>query len=263
MELGIAGRPAVVAAASRGLGYAAALSLAREGARLAICARDQGALEAARDEIAAETGAQVIAIAADVAREEDAVHFVLEGAEALGGCEILVTNAGGPPAKRASQATDEDWPAAIDLNFLSVVRMVRAALPLMRKVRYGRVVAISSLVVKQLDPGLDISTAVRLATTGFLRSLAVEVAGDGITVNGVLPGRILTERLRELARAGGATTDEEVEARLRERAAAVPAGRLGDPTELGDVVAFLASERASYLTGAMIQVDGGLYHGLF
>lgn len=263
MELGIAGRPALVAAASRGLGRACAEALAREGARVAICSRDPDAVHAARAEIAEATGAEVAAVAADVSRPEDAVRFVREGTRALGGCQILVTNAGGPPARRASEASDDEWVEAVDLNFLSVVRMVREAIPSMRRAGYGRILAITSLVVKQLDPGLDVSTAVRLATTGFLRSLAVEVAGEGITVNGILPGRILTQRLRELAQSGGAATDEEVDRWLEERAGDIPAGRLGDPRELGDVVAFLASERASFVTGTMIQVDGGLYRGMF
>lgn len=161
MELGLSGRPALVAAASRGMGFAAARSLAREGARVVICSRDREAVEAARDRIAEETGAEVHAMVADVAEAGDVERFVREGADSVGGCQILVPNAGGPPPGSAADAPDEDWRAALDLTFLSVVRMCRTALPLMRKAGYGRIVAISSLVVKQPEPSLAISNAVR------------------------------------------------------------------------------------------------------
>lgn len=263
MDLGLRGRPALVAAASRGLGRACAEALAREGAAVAVCSRDRRAVEAAATEISESTGARVVPVVADVARAEDAARFVREGAEALGGCQILVTNAGGPPTGRAVDAADEDWQQALDLNFLSAVRMCREALPRMREAGYGRVVAITSLVVKQPDSSLALSTAARLATTGFLRNLAGEVAGDGITVNAVLPSAVLTARTRELAERRarrGAASPEDL---LADAAAEVPVGRMGDPAEVGDLVAFLASERAGFLTGCTIQVDGGLYRGVF
>lgn len=263
MDLGIAGRPALVAAASRGLGRAAASALAREGARVAICSRDRDAVEAARDEIAAETGAAVVAITADVGRGEDAVRFVREGAEALGGCQILVTNAGGPPPGRASDAPDEDWQQALELNFLSAVRMVREAVPSMRQAGYGRIVAINSLVVKQPEPSLALSNSVRLALTGFLRTLVNEVGPDGITVNAVLPHSVLTDRHRMLAEMRSQQRGVSFEQQLVDDAAEIPVRRLGDPNEVGDLVAFLASERAAFLSGTMTQVDGGRYRGVF
>lgn len=263
MELGLSGRPALVAAASRGLGKACALALAAEGARVAICARDRGALEAARDEIAETTGAAVVAVPADVATEEGAVGFVRQGSEALGGCEVLVANAGGPPTRAAQEITDDDLRAALEENLLSTVRMVREAIPRMRELGYGRVVVIGSGTIRQPVPGLVLSTAARSAMAGWARHLADEVAPDGITVNVVLPGRFLTDRVRALqadrAERAGKPVDEVAAEDLR----AIPAGRLGEPRELGDLVAFLASERAAYLTGSFIQADGGLYRGLY
>jgi 3-oxoacyl-[acyl-carrier protein] reductase len=261
VDLGLSGRPALVAAASRGMGFAAARSLAREGARVAICSRDGEAVEAARDRIADETGAEVHALVADVAEAGDVERFVREGAEAAGGCQILVPNAGGPPPGSAAEAPDGDWRAALDLTFLSVVRMCRTALPLMRGAGYGRIVAISSLVVKQPEPSLAISNAVRLAVTGFLRTLAWEAAPHGITVNAVLPSSVHTDRHRQLAERRAAEAGRTLEEQLAEDGAAVPVGRLGDPADVGDLVAFLASERAGFLTGLSIPADGGLYRG--
>lgn len=262
VDLGLSGRPALVAAASKGLGRACAMALAVEGARVGICARDPGALGATRDRIAEATGAEVVAVPADVSTEGGAVRFVREGAEALGGCQILVANAGGPPAGGFDGFSDEDFRTALDLNFFSSVRMAREAIPHMREAGYGRIVIISSSAVKQPIPGLMLSTAARAAAAGWARTLADEVAKDGITVNSVLPGRFETDRvrwLRERRAEGEGITPEQVEAQDR---AAIPAGRTGDPRELGEVVAFLCSERAGYLTGCFISVDGGLYRGL-
>lgn len=262
MDLGLAGRPAVVAAASKGLGKASALALAREGASVAICARDAGALEAARDEIAEATGATVIAIPADVSRHDQAGLFVREAAEALGGCQILVANAGGPPAGSVEDFDEEDYRAAVDLLLVSAVAMAREALPRMRAAGYGRIVVISSHAARQPIRNLVLSNAVRPAVLGWAKTLSDEVAGEGITVNAVLPGRILTDRVRWLAEQRSAGSGRTAEEELAADAASIPVGRLGDPQELGDLVAYLASERAAYLTGCFIQVDGGLYRGL-
>lgn len=262
MDLGLEGRPALVAAASRGLGKACAASLAAEGAPVAICARDRGALEATRDEIAEATGQRVVAIPADVSREEDARRFVREGSEALGGCQILVTNAGGPPTGRFEELGDDAFREALDALFFSTLRMAREAIPSMRESGYGRIVVISSIAVKQPIPNLILSNAVRTGVAGWAKTVSDEVAADGITVNAVMPGRVLTDRVHWLieraAEAAGHSEEEERET----QAAAIPVGRFGEPREVGDLVAFLASERASYLTGASILVDGGLYRGL-
>jgi 3-oxoacyl-[acyl-carrier protein] reductase len=262
MDLGLSGRPALVAAASKGLGKACAMALAREGARVAICGRDAGTLEAARGDIARATGAEVAAIPADVGTEAGAVGFVREAAETLGGCQILVANAGGPPSGEALGFAEDDIRSALDLNFLSTVRMVREAVPLMRNAGYGRVVVISSSSVKQPVPGLVLSTSARAAAAGWARHLADEVAGDGITVNTVLPGRFETDRVAWLRERRAETEGVDVDEVARSEARAVPVGRTGDPAELGAVVAFLCSTHASYVTGTFISVDGGLYRGL-
>ena len=260
MELGLKGRPALVSAASKGLGRACAEALAAEGARVAICARDRGELEAARDEIAAETGATVVAITADVAEEPE--RFVREGAEALGGCEILVANAGGPSPGRFDELGDDDFRRALDLLFFSTLRMTREALPSMRRAGYGRVVVVGSSAIKQPIPNLMLSNSVRAGVAGWAKTLSGELGPEGITVNLVLPGRYLTGRVRELHedRAGreGRSPEEVAADDMR----AIPLGRFGEPRELGDLAAFLASERASYITGAVVQADGGLIASL-
>lgn len=262
MEFGIQGRRALVAGASRGIGKACAQALAAEGAVVAICGRDAGALDEARDEIAAETGATIVALPADVSTEEGAVGFVRQGAEALGGCEILVANAGGPPVGRFDELSDDDFRRTLDATFFSTLRMTREALPSMRDSGYGRVVVISSTSVKQPIPGLILSNSIRAAVIGWARTLADEVAGDGITVNAVLPGRIATHAVRRLIEDRAARADRTTSEETAVEAEAIPLGRFGEAREVGDVVAFLCSERASYVTGCFIQVDGGLYRGL-
>jgi 3-oxoacyl-[acyl-carrier protein] reductase len=263
MELGLQGRPALVAAASRGLGKACAQALAAEGARVAICARDAEALQATRDEIAATTGAEVFAVPADVSTGEGAVGFVRRGVEALGGCEILVPNAGGPQPGRFDQLEDEDFLAALDLNFLSTIRMTREALPHMRRAEYGRVIVIMSLAAKQPIANLMLSNAFRAGLGGWARTLADEVGPDAITVNGVLPERVLTDRVLSIQDDQARRSGRSLEQVQEDERAAIPLRRFGEPREVGDLVAFLASERAAYLTGTFIQVDGGGYRGLF
>lgn len=263
MDLGLTGRPALVAAASRGMGRATALALAEEGASVAICGRDRGAVQATREEIAERTGATVVAITADVSSEEGALGFVREGSEALGGCEILVANAGGPPHGHFEDLSDDDFRAALELSFFSTIRMAREAIPRMRAAGFGRIVVIGSLAVKQPIPGLILSNSIRAGLMGWAKTLADEVGPDGITVNAVLPGWIDTDRLRPVVQARAEASGRSFEEEAREQASELPLRRIGDPREVGDVVAFLCSERASYLTGCLIQVDGGLYRGLF
>jgi 3-oxoacyl-[acyl-carrier protein] reductase len=255
MDLGLSGKNALVAAASRGLGRACAEALAAEGARVAICARDAEALETTRTEIASSTGAEVVAIAKDVSTAEGAVGFVRDGAEALGGCEILVANAGGPPPGRFEDLSDDDFQAAFELNFQSTLRMTREALPHMRNAGYGRVIVIGSMSMVQPLPGLMLSNAIRAGVAGWAKTLADELAPDGITVNVVVPDRILTDRTRSLA----GNTEEGLAALAKD----IPLGRLGDPSDVGNLAAYLASERANYLTGGFYRVDGGRYRAIF
>lgn len=247
MDLGLGGKRAVVAAASRGLGFAVATALASEGARVAICGRDTGRIEAAARSI----GEGALPLVADVSRPEGAARFVEEARAALGGIDILVTNAGGPPPGTFESTPLESYGPALDLNLLSVVAMCRAAVPEMRERRWGRVVAITSLAVRQPYPTLILSNTARAGVTGFLKTLAREVAADGVTVNSLQPGSHATERLRELY--GGSLDDV---------AASIPAGFVGRPEDFGAVAAFLCSEQARFITGAAIQVDGGEYAGL-
>lgn len=260
MDLGLAGVPAAVSGASRGIGRAVALALAAEGARVAICSRDPSAVRAAAGDLAAATGAEVFPIAADVATAEGAFGFVAEAAAAFGGLQVLVANAGGPPPGPVVSFSDDDWLEALNLNFLSAVRMTRAALPHLRSGPWGRIVAITSFVVRQPFRDLGLSNAARAATTGFAKTLAAEIARDGITVNCVLPGYTATNRLVQLAGAQpGAAPDDPAFAPM---AARIPLGRIGRPEEIAAVVAFLCSARASYVNGVSLQVDGGFSRGL-
>jgi 3-oxoacyl-[acyl-carrier protein] reductase len=262
MDLGIAGKVAVVAAASRGLGRAIAHELAREGAILVICARGRELLERARDEIAAATGADIRAVVADVCelRGVDAV-----ASEALlhhGHVDILVTNAGGPPAGTFESHSWDAWHRAVDLTLRSVVEMTRAVLPGMKERRWGRIINVNSIATKQPVDNLMLSNSIRAAVTGFARSLANEVASHGITVNSVLPGYTRTERVEELAQSTAkrdGVTPSDVLARFERE---IPMRRLGEPEELAALATFLASNRASYITGQSIAVDGGWIKGL-
>ena len=263
MDLGLEGRPALVAAASRGLGRACALSLAGEGARVAICGRDPERLEETREEITRTTGSEVVAVRADVSVADDARRFVGEAVDALGGCEILVTNAGGPPTGRFDELPEDRLEDAVQANFLSATRMAREALPPMREAGYGRIVAITSIGAKQPIPRLVLSNATRAAVLAWAKTLSDEVAPEGITVNAVLPDRVLTDRVRDLLGQEASREGRSVEEAMEEAQRSTPVGRFGEPRELGDLVAYLCSERAGFLTGCFIQVDGGRYRGLF
>jgi 3-oxoacyl-[acyl-carrier protein] reductase len=250
-----------VAGASKGLGYAIALELAREGARVAICGRDPVEVGKAAASISEATGSRVEGIPADVATAEGAEGFIGRAVESLGGLQVLVTNAGGPPPGPASTFDDEAWLAGFNLNFLSTVRMVRRALPEIGLFSWGRILVVTSTAAKQPIPGLAVSNSIRAATSGFAKSLSAEVASRGITVNCIMPGSILTDRLRSLTGAPeGSSGDHPA---LRQMAAQSPAGRLGTPEEFGAVAAFLCSERASYVNGVSLQVDGGAVKSLY
>jgi len=254
MDLGLKGKVALVAAASKGLGKAVALALAREGARLAICARTETTLEETAQEIRAETGAEVLSYAANVADPRQIKTFVAETRARFGRIDICVANAGGPPSKLFSETTPEDWQSAVDLNLLSTVALAREVLPGMCAQRWGRFVAITSVAVKQPIDGLILSNSVRAAVAGLTKTLANECGPYNVLVNNVCPGYTATERLRSLV-----GKDAAAEERL---AAQIPLRRFGKPEEFAAAVAFLCSEQASYISGVTLAVDGGFVRGL-
>ncbi len=257
MDLGIRDRVAVVAAASQGLGRAVADALAAEGVRLAIGARGRDALEAAAAEIRKARGVEVLAVPLDVGDPEAAARFVRAAESRFGQVDILVTNAGGPPPTRLRDTTPQEWEDALGQNLLSCVHLVRAALPGMISRRWGRILAIASVSVKQPVPDIILSNTARAGIAGFMKSLANEAAPYGVLANVLCPGFTRTARLVELAEhlaaKDGVATDEIYARWSRD----IPAGRVGEPEEFAAAAAFLASERASYITGTVLAVDGG------
>ena len=257
------GKIALVCAASQGLGKAAARALARDGASVAICSRRPDAIEAAAAELRRDTGADVAAFEADLSRADDPARVVQQTVDRFGGLDVLVTNTGGPRSAPFEALTDRDWYDAVDSLLMSVVRLCRAAVPHMRARGGGRIINITSVAVKQPVEGLMLSNAVRSAIVGLSKTLASELARERILVNCVAPGFTRTERVAELTAATAAregVTAAAVEQRLVKQ---IPMGRLGEPGELANVVAFLASEGGDYVTGSTIPVDGGFLRGVF
>jgi 3-oxoacyl-[acyl-carrier protein] reductase len=262
MDLGLRGKVGLVAAASQGMGLATAQALAREGCKVAICARNQAPLDKAAAGIRKETGAEVLAVRADLSRAADISTFVAGATASFGGVDLLVANAGGPPTGRMDALTEEQWSQAFDLTFQSTARLIRACLPSMRSRGGGSIVAITSISVKQPVDNLVLSNTMRAAVVGLVKSLTRELASDRIRVNAVAPGWIATDRLMDLMRSRAERDKRRLEDVVAEGTKEVPLGRYGEAREVADLIAFLLSERASYLTGNIIQIDGGLYRGI-
>jgi 3-oxoacyl-[acyl-carrier protein] reductase len=262
METGLKGKVAVVAASSQGIGLATAEAFAAEGCRVAMCARSSQKLEAAAAEIRKKSSAEVFTQAFDVT-DAGAVHDFTEAVVGkFGGVDICVTNAGGPPAKGFLAASIEEWRKAVDANFLSTVFFAREVIPHMQRQHCGRIITLTSITTKQPVPDLVLSNAVRAAVVGLVKSLANEFGKDGITVNNVGPGYTATERLKELARARSAAQGKSEAEIFAAWASDAALKRVAEPREVADAIVWLASERASYITGQTILVDGGAYKGL-
>ena len=262
MDFGLTGKTALVAAASKGLGYACALGLAREGVNVAICARTESAIRQAAETIAAETGASVLPLVADVTKAEDLRRVVAETAAEFGSLHILVPNSGGPPAGTFETLDEAKWREGLDSALFGTTRLIEAALPHLKAAGWGRIVVITSTSVRQPIPGLLLSNTIRAGIVGLCKTLSQEFAPLGITVNNVAPGSYDTDRLKHLhqrnADAAGISFEEA--RKLAEQK--IPLGRLGRPEELANAVVFLASEAASYVTGQTWAVDGGQTVGL-
>ncbi|MEX2541886.1 MAG: SDR family oxidoreductase [Trueperaceae bacterium] len=262
MNLGLDGKLALVTAASGGLGYATAQALAGEGAEVAICSRDLGRAQQAAERITGETGSKVRAYEADVSQSASLERLFEAATADLGGLDILVCNAGGPPPGDFSKLGEAEWDKAYSLTLQSVVRSVRLALPHMRRRGGGAILTLASSSVKQPIPNLLLSNVFRPAVHGLCKSLSLELAGDGIRVNVLSPGRVETERIQQLDQDRADREGRPIEEVKKASLAAIPVGRLGRPEEFGRVAAFLCSEAASYMTGSSVLVDGGMVRSL-
>jgi 3-oxoacyl-[acyl-carrier protein] reductase len=257
MELRLNGKRALVLAASRGLGFATAMGLAQEGAALVICSRDETRIREAADKIRAATGARVEALTADVGSADEAARLVAHAEATLGGLDIVVHNAGGPPAGAFLSITDAQWQKAFEQNLMSFVRLVHAAVPALKQAGGGRILTIASSSIKQPIPGLVLSNAFRTGVWGLVKTLARELGPDRILVNLVAPGRIQTERIEELDQATASRRGVELAQVKKESVGAIPLGRLGTPEEFANLLVFLASDAGRYISGQAITVDGG------
>jgi 3-oxoacyl-[acyl-carrier protein] reductase len=262
MDLGLAGRRALVAGASSGIGRAVAAGLLAEGAEVVIVARRTEKLERARKELEEAHGPRVHAVAADVSKSDEAARAVKEAVTRLGGLDVLVTNSGGPPPGPFEKLDENAWRNAVDLLLISTVRMVKEALPALGKSSQPRIIHLASVTIKQPIHGLVLSNAVRAAVLGLGKSLSQELADRAILVNVVAPGIVDTERVRELDEANAALQKKSIAEVAGERARTIPLGRMGTAEEVAAVCVFLASARASYVTGTTIAVDGGLIRGV-
>jgi 3-oxoacyl-[acyl-carrier protein] reductase len=263
MDLGLKNKIAMVGGASKGLGFAVARALAAEGAQVSIASRDAAAINRAADLIEAETGRQALAVPADLSTADAIAHWHAATIEQFGGVDLLFANTGGPPAGSALSFDDKAWHAAFDLLLMSVVRTVRLVVPSMRARGGGAILVGTSSTVKEPVPILALSNVMRSGVTSLAKTLSFELAPDKIRVNTLIPGRIATDRLRQLDEISAKTSGFAIEEQEARNAASIPLGRYGAPDDFGRMGAFLLSDAASYITGASVQVDGGLIRGLF
>lgn len=263
MDLGLKGLNCLVTGSSRGLGFATAMMLAKDGARVAINGRNQEKVDNAAQRIREATGAEVLPLYGNVAKPDVPERLIEQIREAWGGLDILITNTGGPTSGSFESFTDEQWNDAVNLVFLSHVRLIRAALPLLRQSRHASVLTVTSYSTKQPIPNLILSNSIRLATVGLTKSLALELGSDGIRFNSILPGWTETERVTQLMAARAEANQTSIEEETRKQARSSPLNRLGAPEEFAAAAAFLVSPAAGYITGVMLNVDGGMYLGTF
>lgn len=262
MDLGLKGKVAFVAGGSQGLGKAVAMELCREGARVAICALDDPELPKAVEEVRQTTAGEIIGIPADLSDAEQARGFIRKGLEYFGSVDILVNNAGGPPDRTFLEVDDDQWNLGIRLNLMSTIIMTREVVPILMEKRWGRIINMTSISVKQPIDGLILSNTVRSGVIGFAKTLSNELAKYNVTVNNVCPGYTMTERVRKLAIDVAQKRGSTPEAVVKGWESLIPMGRLGTPEEFAALVTFLASERSGFITGASIQIDGGYYKGI-
>jgi 3-oxoacyl-[acyl-carrier protein] reductase len=262
MELGLRNKIALVAASSQGLGKAIAESLSEEGATVVICARDKKILTATAKEISAKTKGEVFPVSTDVSKAKEIERLVRTVVKKFGTIHILVNNAGGPPVETFDRLSDDHWERGVQLTMMSAIRLTRAVIPFMQKQQWGRIITVNSIAGKQPIQELVISSTLRPGLIGLHKVLATQYAKDGILINTVCPGFVMTKRQEEISAVRSSKANITVQEYMKIQAKEIPLGRYGTPREIADVVAFLASSRASFLTGATISVDGGMTRGL-